>query len=75
MYLTSYAFKFCVYHRLPLHYTVVNELINIIDCYYHIPISNLEFLMLYLIIAGITLFLIVYFYVKAHKKVFRKDSI
>ena len=33
IYITSYTFKFCEYHRIFLHYIVVTWIINIIDLY------------------------------------------
>lgn len=40
IYLTSYAFKFCNYHRIFIHYLVLIETINVIDWYIDIPISD-----------------------------------
>lgn len=69
LYLSSYVFKFCEYHRMFLHYIVVTWVINIIDYYLGIPLNNLEYLCLQMIIAGISLFLILYLYVRSNKKV------
>ena len=74
LYLSSYVFKFCEYHRMFLHYIVSTWIINIIDYYVGIPISDLEYLCLQMIIAGISLFIILYLYVKSHKKSTIKDS-
>ena len=74
LYLSSYVFKFCEYHRMFLHYIVSTWIINIIDYYIGIPISDLEYLCLQMIIAGISLFIILYLYVKSHKKPTVKDS-
>ena len=41
IYVSSYAFKFCEYHRMFLHYIVVNDVINIYDYYIGIPLDNL----------------------------------
>lgn len=68
LYLSSYVFKFCNYHRMFLHYVVINNIINSLDYYIGIPISNLEYLCLQMIIAGISLFIILYMYVKNHKR-------
>lgn len=46
LYLSSYVFKFCEYHRMFLHYVVVTWVINIIDYYIGIPINDLEYLCL-----------------------------
>ena len=74
LYLSSYVFKFCEYHRMFLHYIVSAWIINIIDYYVGIPISDLEYLCLQMIIAGISLFIILYLYVKSHKKPTIEDS-
>lgn len=68
LYVASYVFRFCEYHRMFLHYMVVNTIINIVDLYIGIPLTDLEILTLYMLIAGITLFLILYMYVECHKK-------
>ena len=46
IYVDSYTFKFCKYHRIFLHYIVVTWIINIIDLYIEISINNLEYLCL-----------------------------
>ena len=73
-YITSYVFRFCSYHRMFMHYTTVTWIINIADLYVGIPIGDLPYLLIQLIIAGICLFLILYLYVKSHKKPTGKDS-
>lgn len=64
IYVASYAFRFCEYHRIFLHYIVVTWIINIIDLYIGISINDLEYLCLQMIVAGISLFIILYFYLK-----------
>ena len=64
IYVASYTFRFCEYHRIFLHYIVVTWIINIIDLYIGIPINDLEYLCLQMIVAGISLFIILYFYLK-----------
>ena len=44
IYIASYTFKFCEYHRIFLHYIVVTWIINIIDLYIGISINDLEYL-------------------------------
>ena len=68
LYLSSYVFKFCEYHRMFLHYVVVTWIINTIDYYIGIPINDLEYLCLQMIIAGISLFIILLLYYKTNKK-------
>ena len=69
LYLSSYVFKFCEYHRMFLHYVVVTWIINTIDYYIGIPINDLEYLCLQMIIAGISLFIILLLYYKINKKI------
>ena len=68
MYLVSYAFKFCTYHRMFLHYIVVNDAINYIDYYIGIPLQYSELLRLHIIIAGVFLLLIIYYHQKWKKE-------
>lgn len=68
LYLSSYAFKFCSYHRMFLHYIAINEIINAIDTHIGIPISDRSYFCLQMIVFGISLFIILYLYVKINKK-------
>ena len=70
----SFVLKFCVYHRLPIYYILVNDAINTYDYFYGIPIEDKGWLLMHIILIWIVLFLIVYFYVKHHKKVVSKDT-
>ena len=74
LYVSSYAFKFCIYHRMFLHYITVTWIINIIDLYIGIPIGDFCYLLLQLIIAGISLFIILYLYVKRNKRTIIKNN-
>lgn len=73
-YITSYVFRFCSYHRMFMHYTTITWIINIADLYVGIPIGDLPYLLIQLIVAGICLFLVLYLYAKSHKKPTGKDS-
>ena len=74
MYISSYVFRFCSYHRMFLHYVVINDLINLIDYYYTLPISDWELFIMHMSIAGISLFIILYLYVKSRSKNVKKYS-
>lgn len=74
MYVSSYVFRFCSYHRMFLHYIVVNDSINLIDYYCTLPISDWELLIVHMIIAGISLFIILYLYVKHHRQNAKRNS-
>lgn len=68
LYLSSYVFKFCEYHRMLLHFIVVNNITNIYDWYIGIPIDLIEMILVKLTLIGITIFLIVYLHEKSNKK-------
>lgn len=68
LYLVSYTFMFCKYHRMFLHYIVVNDSINYIDYYIGIPLDFHQLLKLHFIIAGIFLFIILYLHQKCNRK-------
>lgn len=68
LYLSSYTFEFCEYHRMFLHYVTVNWILNIIDYYYGIPVSNKNMFLIYMIITGIFLFMILYLYLKSRNR-------
>lgn len=74
LYLASYCFKFCSYHRMFLHYVVICDIITLYDYYIGIPISSVTLFLLNLIIAGITLFIILYLHQKHVKCIERPIS-
>ena len=74
LYLASYVFKFCEYHRMFIHYIVVNWALNIYDTYIGIPLNDRGLLITYLTVTGIFLFIILYLYVKNHKRTTPEDS-
>lgn len=64
MYISSYVYRFCAYHRMFIHYLVIVHLIDICDRLFIIPVSDYNLLVLYLSITGICLFIILYLYLK-----------
>lgn len=64
LYITSYALKFCAYHRMFIHYCVITNIINIYDEYIGINIDNERYVMLLLIITIIMLFITLYLKLK-----------
>lgn len=67
MYLTSYVFQFCSYHRMFLHYIAFNMIITCIDWYIGIPLNNREFLGVFILITCIFLFVILHLYLKSRR--------
>ena len=61
LYISSYVFRFCTWHRLFLHYITINWILDIWDYYWGIPISDRGLFLLYIIISGLFLFLIFYY--------------
>jgi hypothetical protein len=67
LYIASYAFHFCGYHRMFLNYFVVNLVLNVWDYYWGIPVSDKGLFLLYMSITGIFLFIILYLYLRSRK--------
>lgn len=61
LYLSSYVFHFCIYHRMYLHYVTIVNIISYIDMKYGIPVSDFELYVIYLSIALIFIVLITTF--------------
>lgn len=74
LYMSSYVFRFCEYHRMFLHYVVITNALNVYDYYVGIPISDRELIVLHMIITGMSLFIILYLYVKSTKKSSTKNN-
>lgn len=60
LYVCSYVFGFCNWHRLIITSNFINILIANVDVLFTIPISNLHLLSLYFAVYLIFLFIIVY---------------
>lgn len=62
LYISSYVFKFCAYHRMFLHYILLSDLISIYDYHVGFDVNDSEYLCIHLTITGICLFLVLYLY-------------
>lgn len=62
LYLTSYVFQFCAYHRMFLHYVVLNDIINILDVYFGENISDWIYISIHLVLLFVCLVIILYLY-------------
>lgn len=65
LYLSSYVFHFCNYHRMYLHYILIVNIISYIDMRYSISLDNFKMFVLYMVIAF--LFLVIITYLKFKK--------
>ena len=64
LYVSSFVFKFCKYHRTPLYYVLLNDIINVIDTYIGIPISTNDFFVLHIAILGVIVIIYSYLRIK-----------
>lgn len=64
LYLASYVFKFCEYHRMFLHYIVACNTINFIDVHYGLPVGDIEYLMLHSFLAFISMVIVLILFLK-----------
>lgn len=67
LYLSSYVFKFCKYHRMFIHYVTANNIISLIDYKYELGLPYI----IYIITIGILLFGVLFFYLKEKRDVKR----
>ena len=59
-YITSYTYEFCSYHRMFLHYILISNSVALYDYHVGIPLNNINLFALNTIIAGVSLFIIIY---------------
>ena len=74
LYLASVVFEFCSYHRMFLWYILIDDILNIVDYYWSIPISTDNLIRVHNILAGIKLFVALILYVKSNKIIIRKNN-
>ena len=65
--MASYRLCFCEYHRMFLWYILANNGICWVDSQFSLPIDNWSYFILHIIIAGLFLFLVLYFHQKCKK--------
>ena len=64
MYISSYVFQFCEYHRLPLHYILITNLLSIIGYEFEITINIWLYIIIHSVLFGLTVFMVLYLYLK-----------
>jgi hypothetical protein len=62
LFVISILLKFCIWHRLPLYYALIIDIINTIDYYFVIPVNSKILLLVYLLISVI--FILIGMYLK-----------
>lgn len=68
LYLTSYVFRFCAFHRMFIHYYALTSLLNVTDYYIRIPISDEAITTLHDSVTIVFLVLVVITYIIKFKK-------
>lgn len=68
LFVSSFVFRFCIYHRLPLYYILITDIINYYDNTIGIPMSNKSLFVLNMIIVGIFVLMIVFFKFRQHEQ-------
>lgn len=74
LYISSFVFKFCIYHRLPLYYILLCDLINYYDYYIGIPVNNRELVLIHIILLSIFILLLVYLKFRQHEQNISRKS-
>ena len=64
----SFTFKYCLYHRLPLYYVILNDSINWLEYTIGIPINNTMFISISLILMLLTIIISTILYLKEKKR-------
>lgn len=64
MYISSYVFQFCKYHRLPLHYILITNLISIVGYEFEIAVDVWLYIVIHAILFGLTIAIVLYLYLK-----------
>lgn len=67
LYVLSYVFRFCSYHRMFIHYILIIDVTNIIDYYIGIPMPNARMLGAYFLFTVTMMFITLFLYVKQNK--------
>jgi hypothetical protein len=75
LFLSDIVFKFCIYHRMFLYYILVDDLLNIYDFYFGLPLSTVKVLEVHSVLIGLLLFSILYIYLKSYAKDNKGDII
>lgn len=75
LFLSDVVFQFCIYHRMFLYYILVDDLLNIYDFYFGIPLSTVEILEIHSVLVGLLLFSILFVYLKVYVKGNKGDII
>ena len=65
LYIASFAFRFCEYHRMFLHYIAASDFVNWLDYVVNIPITDLQYLIMLVVLYGITCFVALFMFIRS----------
>jgi hypothetical protein len=74
MYLASYVFKFCEYHRIFIHYVLILEILTTIKWYYPVIVTSQLVLNVSFFLSGLLMLCVVFFNVYKIYKKYRRPS-
>ncbi len=74
LYVSSFTFRFCIYHRLPLYYILICDIINCYDYYMGISLDDKPLFILHIIMFSIFLLMLVYLKFKQHEQRISRKS-
>lgn len=74
LYVISITFGFCKWHRVIILANFINIVIANVDRIYNIPISDIQLLCSYYIVAAIAIITITYYHVKDNKKHIKQNE-
>lgn len=64
----SFTFKYCLYHRLPIYYIILNDSINWLDYHIGIPIADMYFIAGSIVLMFIFIVVTTILYLKEKKR-------
>lgn len=74
MYVATYVFRFCEYHRLLLYFILMDDCISIYDYYIGIPLEDHKILEVHTALIGILIVMLLINHVKSDKRTIGKDN-
>lgn len=74
MYLASYVFKFCEYHRIFIHYVLILEILTTVKWYYPVIVTSQLVLNISFFLSGLLMLCVVFFNVYKIYKKYRRPS-
>ena len=74
MYLASYVFKFCEYHRIFIHYVLILEILTTVKWYYPVIVTSELVLNISFVLSGLLMLCVVFFNVYKIYKKYRRPS-